>query len=64
MVGDAPGDQEASRINGIYYYPILVKKESQSWVELKEIGLQKFWEGNYEVYGIEKDGKFLENLGG
>ncbi len=31
MIGDSPGDLEAARKNGIYFYPILVNKEDDSW---------------------------------
>ena len=32
MVGDAPGDSDAAEKNGVYYYPILVGNEKESWV--------------------------------
>ena len=31
MVGDALGDYEAAKVNEVLYYPILVKKEKESW---------------------------------
>ena len=31
MCGDAPGDKSAALKNGVYYYPILVRKEAESW---------------------------------
>ncbi len=31
MVGDAKGDMEAAQKNGVFFYPIMVKKEKQSW---------------------------------
>ncbi len=46
MLGDAPGDMDAARQNGVFYYPILVKHEEESW---KKIG---------EALGYLKTGKF------
>lgn len=31
MCGDAPGDLDAARKNGVFYYPILVRHEKESW---------------------------------
>ena len=31
MIGDAPGDCDAAEKNGVYYYPILVNHEKESW---------------------------------
>lgn len=63
MVGDAPGDYEAAKKNGVHYYPILVKKEEQSWNEFREKAVDKlisgFYGGRYEE---EKYRKFEENL--
>lgn len=64
MVGDAPGDQDAAKSNGVYYYPILVKKEGDSWEELIEDGYGKLKDGQYEPYEKEKIEEFVENLGG
>ena len=63
MVGDAPGDQDAAAQNGVYYYPILVQHEGESWKELRETGLQKLQSGGYAGYEAEKIAAFLKNLG-
>lgn len=63
MVGDAPGDHNAAKESGVYYFPILVGHESQSWLELKELGIRKFQDVSYEAYGEEKTRQFFENLG-
>ncbi len=64
MVGDAPGDLEAAEENGVFYYPILVNKESESWQELMDTGLDKLKSGNYaNEYQEEKKKEFLSNLG-
>ena len=31
MTGDAPGDMDAAKDNNVFFYPILVSKESMSW---------------------------------
>lgn len=62
MVGDAPGDAAAAFHNGVYFYPILVKHEHQSWKEFCEIALEKLKYGNYSQYGEEVYLRFLRNL--
>ena len=65
MVGDAPGDSDAAEQNGVYYYPILVNKEPESWQELITTGLNKLKAGTYgEEYQNTKKEEFLRNLGG
>ena len=65
MIGDAPGDSDAAEANGVYYYPILVNKESESWQELVDTGLSKFKDGAYGGdYQEAKKTEFLANLGG
>lgn len=64
MCGDAPGDMEAAKKNGVYYYPILVRHETQSWEEFVAEGLPKFLSGTYaDGYQQEKTQQFLHNLG-
>ncbi len=64
MVGDAPGDSDAAAKNGVYYYPILVNHEKESWQEAVEVAFEKLRSGSYEAYGQEKQQQFLQNLGG
>ena len=64
MVGDAPGDCDAAEANGVWYYPILVNKETASWEELREVGLNKLRDQAYADYQAEKKHQFLTNLGG
>lgn len=61
MVGDAPGDKTAAENSGVYYYPILVRHESESWKEFRDTALEKFRTG-YLPYGEEKARVFVENL--
>lgn len=64
MCGDAPGDLEAAEKNGVYYYPILVRHEAQSWEEFVKEGIVHFLDGTYgESYQKEKKEQFLKNLG-
>lgn len=64
MVGDAPGDCDAAEKNGVYYYPILVNHEKDSWDEAIAVAFDKLRSGNYAEYGAEKKQAFLRNLGG
>ncbi len=64
MVGDAPGDLEAAKQNGVRYYPILVNHEKQSWQELVETGFARLRNGCFASYEEEKRRQFLANLGG
>ena len=64
MVGDAPGDCDAAEKNGVYYYPILVNHEKESWDEAIATGFGKLQSGEYAQYGADMKRKFLENLGG
>ena len=63
MVGDAPGDQDAAGQNGVYYYPILVRHEEESWDELVAHGFEQFQKLDYAPYGEERVRAFLRNLG-
>lgn len=64
MCGDAPGDLEAAEKNGVYYYPILVRHEAQSWEEFVKEGIVHFLDGTYGgSYQQEKKEQFLKNLG-
>lgn len=63
MVGDAPGDQAAAEKNGVWFYPILVGHEAESWVELSQTALDKLLSEDYQSYGIKKASEFRHNLG-
>lgn len=62
MVGDAPGDQKAAQKNGVLFYPILVRKEAESWRVFPEI-VQAFVQGQYGTLSEKFQQQFLENLG-
>lgn len=63
MCGDAPGDRKAAETNGVYFYPILVRHEAESWKEFMEEGFRHLLDGNYgEGYQKRKIQEFLDNL--
>jgi len=47
MVGDAPGDLEASRETGCLFYPIVPGHEVSSWIELREKAIDRFLNGTF-----------------
>ena len=61
MCGDAPGDKAAAEKNGVYYYPILVCHEKESWQEFPAAAAH-LKEGTYAPYGEQKAKEFIENL--
>jgi phosphoglycolate phosphatase-like HAD superfamily hydrolase len=52
MIGDARGDFEAAKNNGVLFYPIIPGKEDESWERFNNEGFDKFikniFAGNYE----------------
>ena len=62
MVGDAPGDCEAAEKNGVWYYPILVRSEAESWDEFRKKYLYLLLRGEYASVQGELKQKFLDNL--
>ena len=63
MVGDAPGDKAAAEKNGVWFYPILVRHEAESWAELVSTALVRLTADAYAPYGEALAEKFLANLG-
>ncbi|MBR5127655.1 MAG: HAD hydrolase-like protein [Roseburia sp.] len=64
MVGDAPGDRDAALKNGVRYYPILVGKEGESWMRLKDEAFAKLLEGTFDdAYQAMLIREFEQNLG-
>lgn len=45
MLGDAPGDHEAAKRNGIAFYPIIPGKEEDSWAKFADMVLSCFLSG-------------------
>ena len=48
MIGDAPGDLEAAKNNGVHFYPILYGKEKESWSNLINGVLKEFLDNKYD----------------
>jgi phosphoglycolate phosphatase-like HAD superfamily hydrolase len=63
MCGDAPGDLAAAEKNGVFFYPILVRREKESWTEFMSEGLNRLLNGSYAEYGETKKQEFYKNLG-
>ena len=64
MCGDAPGDDEAARKNGVLYYPILVNHEAESWHQFIREGLHRFLTDRYAGdYQQALRDQFCQNLG-
>ena len=63
MVGDAPGDMKAAETNGVWFYPIMVRREEESWREFPNAA-QLLRAGLYADYGRTKREEFLANLTG
>lgn len=63
MIGDAIGDMNAARDNGILFYPIIPGKEDKSWELFINEGLGKFsrglYSGSYENKLLMEFRKFL-----
>lgn len=65
MCGDAPGDLDAAKKNGVFYYPILVRHEKESWAEFAAEGFKNLLSLSYAgAYQEKKIHQFLKNLGG
>ncbi len=47
MIGDAPGDLSAARLNGVRFYPIRPGEEADSWQEFLDGPLDRFLSGTY-----------------
>ena len=63
MVGDAIGDMDAAKANGVYFFPILPTKEKESWQELCDVALEKLIDGTYKgEYQEKKISEFMDNF--
>ena len=47
MIGDAPGDLDAARDNGVSFYPICPDRESESWRLFESVFMDLFLNGRY-----------------
>ncbi len=63
MTGDAPGDYQAAKNNGILFFPILVNKEERSWECFRTEGIIRLKEKKFtEEYQEKLLQEFSENL--
>lgn len=62
MVGDAPGDLKAAFDNGVYFYPILVNHEKESWQTFVDTACPAFLSGCYGGEQATYSARFEENL--
>ncbi len=63
MIGDAKGDLDAARNNGILFYPIIPGNEDKSWERFLNEGLEKFRKGIYAgSYEKELLSEFVKSL--
>lgn len=63
MVGDAPGDFDAAKKNGVWFYPILVGHEGESWSRLADEAFPKLLAGTFdEDYQRQLAAEFEKNL--
>ena len=63
MVGDAPGDLQAAKNNGVRFYPILVNKEGFSWERLVGEAVPKLMNGEFdEAYQSQLIDEFNNSL--
>lgn len=61
MVGDAPGDRAAAEKNGVWFYPILARREAESWQRFPE-NAEAFLQGKYAQRQPELLAEFTANL--
>jgi len=64
MCGDAPGDLAAAEKNGVFFYPILVGREEESWRNFMDLALDNLFAGRYAgEYQRSLRDEFFKNLG-
>lgn len=54
MIGDAKGDLDAAKNNGILFYPVIPGKEDESWKRFLTEGIDRFTKGTYAGIYEEK----------
>jgi len=66
MVGDAPGDMDAAKANGVLFFPINPGQEEKSWERFYQEGLARFtasrYAGEYEAALIAEFETFLPSV--
>jgi phosphoglycolate phosphatase-like HAD superfamily hydrolase len=59
MIGDAPGDLDAAKSNGVLFYPVNPGHEEASWERFYNEALNKFFNGTYKG---EYESKLIEEF--
>ena len=63
MIGDAAGDFRAAFRNDVFFYPICVRHEQESWDEFRTTGFERLLSGQFAGgYHERKIQEFRENL--
>lgn len=62
MIGDAWPDVNAARSNGVWYYPILTRREGESWTEFKQTYFDRFLQDGYGDCQQELMDRFEQNF--
>lgn len=47
MIGDAPGDYDAAKSNGVLFFPVIPGREEESWERFFNEGLDRFFSGDF-----------------
>lgn len=64
MVGDAPGDKDSAAQNGVWFFPILVGHEKESWLRLQQEAFPRLLAGNFDDdYQQQLIAEFKQTLG-
>ncbi len=53
MIGDAPGDLQAARANGVPFFPVVPHREAASWRRFADEALDRFLSGTYTGAYVE-----------
>ena len=61
-LGDAPGDLQAAQGNGVFFYPIIPEKETESWQQFKDTYLRLFIDGRYAEQERQLIDRFYSEL--
>lgn len=63
MIGDAPGDLQAAKLNGVLFYPIIPGEEEGAWKRFADGAMERFFSGNYTGrYEAELSERFEQAL--
>jgi phosphoglycolate phosphatase-like HAD superfamily hydrolase len=54
MIGDAPGDLNAARSNGVLFFPVVPGSEEESWNRFRDEALDRFFKGTFAGFYQER----------